>query len=1411
MHPRMMADINGDGLADIVGFASAGVYTSSSSYLIDGLKSVNSGFGKTTFFDLKFLKDSDIYKKLFSASYPATPFQGQVSVVSKLETDNGQGGTNSTSYFYEGMRIHKRGLGNLGFNKITKTNNQTGIKSITEYSQDYTKRLIGNVKTSKTITPSGIAISSSANYWESEKAYNGTYQVKLRKTVSQNKELDGSNTYKNETTYCVTDSADCTAYSTSYDQYGNPLIINTTVTDQQNGYETYTTKTINEYWPLNTFATSSDYFTSQKKRVTVTKGGSNRVSKTRVAEFNEYYANGKLKKETVEPGANQLVTQYEYETSGYGRITKKTVSGANIATRSSSITYDANNPYLSTSRNALNQTTITKLSPKWGTILSKTNANGFTVYNTYDDFGRKSSETLPDGSKVVYSYDWCSSSSCPAGAVYSHTATTTDGLSENYSKTFFDALQRKVAVSTLGFDGEEIRVDYLYDELGRQYKTSLPYFVGTGSAVYKENTGYDLLNRVTEVTHPNSSTSSIAYDGLETTYTNAKNQQKVMLKNALGETILSTDDDYKQLSLTYDALGNLISTRDEAGNSVIMNYDIRGNKTSMNDPDKGQWEYEYNVLGQLVLQTDAKNQSTCMVYDVLGRMTKRIDQYLAGNSNHSSRIENALSGCTGDGSNTQISHWVYDTSPVKGVGKLHAVSGANGYAKTFTYDALGRVSNKAITIGGKTHNVGKTYYANTSKVNAMIYPTFNGSEFKLRNFYKPTGALYKTQDISGGRIGEVYWQATGMNASGQLTNFVLGNGVTTTNTYNEHTGFIEEIDSLKAGITGIQYLDYRYDEIGNLEHRKDFIKGLSEQFGYDELNRLTGSTITGTDAQGTAFREDEVSSYDNNGLGNIQSKTGVGIYSYGQPNAACSVNFAGPHAVTSITGGSTQATTSYCYDENGNMVSGAGRNISYTAFGKPSLMTKGSNRVEFVYGPNRTRIQRVDNNKTTTTYVEGIYEELETSGGLTGKYYIGNYAVVTKDASSVNTNYLHRDHLGSVDAITNANGVPVAGQKMSFDAWGKRRQARWNAMSTLELFNFNAQITKRGYTNHEQVDSMGLIHMNGRVYDPILARFISADPIIQAPLDMQSYNRYSYVRNNPLAYTDPTGYSWLEKKLKQVGNTIEREAVDLFISTVSAAFGPVGQAYGYYHGTKNSQIYRMGSSIVAGYADKIGCAGLCSSANSYLQVKILGGSDKDALTSAGFSYLNHMIFSGSKIEGATDIAKRGITAGALGVAKNRMLGGEMGNESVFWLSMGGRVLGDSMQYYIESNNPNLQGSAEPTQMPGFGVDKVKGGLTTDHITSVMKSNVGKTVEFDALGNPIGQIDWQNETSIFMQSMSKIPGMNYMAAFHDTWVGEMGWTSFMGVTGTIPLAMVPVYGQIAIDQKLKNNYMDAAIN
>ena len=117
------------------------------------------------------------------------------------------------------------------------------------------------------------------------------------------------------------------------------------------------------------------------------------------------------------------------------------------------------------------------------------------------------------------------------------------------------------------------------------------------------------------------------------------------------------------------------------------------------------------------------------------------------------------------------------------------------------------------------------------------------------------------------------------------------------------------------------------------------------------------------------------------------------------------------------------------------------------------------------------------------------------------------------------TNYWHKDALGSIVAVTNASSSGTVIERMAFDAWGRRLQPAGRVDTSLNPANGN-----RGYTGHEHLDELGLVHMNGRVFDPVLARFLSPDSIVEEPDLLQSHNRYSYVLNNPLRYTDPSGH-----------------------------------------------------------------------------------------------------------------------------------------------------------------------------------------------------------------------------------------------------------------------------------------------
>jgi RHS repeat-associated protein len=125
--------------------------------------------------------------------------------------------------------------------------------------------------------------------------------------------------------------------------------------------------------------------------------------------------------------------------------------------------------------------------------------------------------------------------------------------------------------------------------------------------------------------------------------------------------------------------------------------------------------------------------------------------------------------------------------------------------------------------------------------------------------------------------------------------------------------------------------------------------------------------------------------------------------------------------------------------------------------------------------------------------------------------------------TGTDTRYLLRDHLGSITGFMNGTAID---QEQAFDAWGRRENVGWASYMTVGGSTWNAimGLTERGFTGHQHVDRLDLIHMNGRTYDPKLGRFMQADIVVQAPFDTQSYNRYSYLTNNPLNGTDPRGY-----------------------------------------------------------------------------------------------------------------------------------------------------------------------------------------------------------------------------------------------------------------------------------------------
>jgi RHS repeat-associated protein len=129
----------------------------------------------------------------------------------------------------------------------------------------------------------------------------------------------------------------------------------------------------------------------------------------------------------------------------------------------------------------------------------------------------------------------------------------------------------------------------------------------------------------------------------------------------------------------------------------------------------------------------------------------------------------------------------------------------------------------------------------------------------------------------------------------------------------------------------------------------------------------------------------------------------------------------------------------------------------------------------------------------------------------------GFVAIMKQIGTTKTMQYVAKDHLGSVMALYDTTRTLI--EEFSYDAWGRRRNpTNWTYTSVPTATN-----TRHGFTGHEHLDKYALINMNGRVYDPVTGRFLSPDPVLQDPANAQNYNKYSYVLNNPLKYTDPSG------------------------------------------------------------------------------------------------------------------------------------------------------------------------------------------------------------------------------------------------------------------------------------------------
>lgn len=1045
--PRLLADVTGDGVLDILGFGATDVTVSKGvGSHWNQLTRVTDSLGNASEIDYTTLTDAAVYTKGTGATWPRLDVQFPMRVVSKVRASNGLGGMGELQYAYKGARMDNsrtpEGRGFLGFEEQTVKNLTTNRTVISQFSQAWpftgvmtgATVKIGDGVLSQTTNLPGLKTCSAGYDYCGDVASTSVTVKDITKRYLPYIKTTQTLSYD----YATALQLSSTSVTNTLNLYGNPITVKT---DTAGDGRTFSTNEATTYLPSVT-----DWRLSliDRKVVTKTQNDTDGIvaNDSNVATVKyEYYPSGSanndagyLKAITVEPddttGKFKQVQGFEYDVFGNVKKTtltaKVTAVGGTVADqiREKQIVFDASGRFPETQINDLGQTQTSTYHPFTGQQLTVTDANNVKVVNEYDWVGRLVQQQGPDDLDTTQSeavvttvtYGACAAD-CLPDTRYVMTAST-PGRAE--VTTYFDSLSREIGSRTTAMDGRYAYVEKTYNPDGTVSKQSRPYYQGDQKQwTYYE---YDGLSRPTKITDPAGAVSTINYNGYEVVTLNANSQQRKERKNSAGQLVLVTDASNNTLRYDYDAVGNVARTVDAKSNEVKLTYDRLGRKTEMRDPDLGLWKYEYNGFGELEKKTDARNKTITHTYDVLGRL----------------KTKTALGDMV-------VTNQYDDAAITNGVGRLFKTTTDTGYVRQISgYDVHGNQVTETATIAGADYAL-TTGYDTLGRLVSVQYPGGVG----YRNVYNPTlGYLDKVTDY--GNQNKTYWQAVATDAEGQVTEVLLGNGLTTQRSYKPTNGLLEAV---RTGIKGPYGLEvtiqddfYGHDMVGNLKLRADNLSLLNEHFDYDAINRLSSAEIDGMAAVSAQY----------DAIGNITYKSDAGTYAY--PSSG--VGSVRPHAVSGVSGGPVNAT--FDYDANGNMKTGNGRTYldalgqqGWNSFNKPVTVVQGNVTESFLYDANFERVKRTTTidggTPSSIVYLNprldlgGTYEKEVKANGVVEQTYhlyagrapIGAIVVTGTTAPTTEVRYFHTDHLGSIVAITDGAGAQL--EEFSFDAWGKRR------------------------------------------------------------------------------------------------------------------------------------------------------------------------------------------------------------------------------------------------------------------------------------------------------------------------------------------------------------------------------------
>jgi RHS repeat-associated protein len=888
----------------------------------------------------------------------------------------------------------------------------------------------------------------------------------------------------------------------------------------------YSVKTSNYEYINNPTGTGSDYFIGHPtSKIEVVSAYND--TKSNKEEYT--YESNRLK---TTKNWNWDNTAYTTDTYTYGdfgnRIQKTTSNSLDSQTVTTGSEYDSKGRFIVKQTDNLGLQSQISYND-WGQILTQKDPFDNIVTNTYDNWGKLLSSTTNIGGATSYQYEKYNN--------YNVNIIQNDP-DGNVSKTFTNKFGQTYKTSTKAFgQGQYVSIDMKYDVLGRKVAESEPYFDDQAATVWNVIV-YDDTVYPTKVT-----TTSLA--SLNTAGQIASFTGKQIITSISGFTTTTNEvNNYNKIaSKTVDALGNVISATDKggtilysynaaaqqtnaayAGNSVITTYDSWGRKSEFTDPSNGTYKYEYDAFGRNKKIISPKGEKT-YIYNNVGQL------------NTQSEIS-TIDG--GQATNKTIS-FTYNN---KGLLTLKSgVIEGQTFSTAHTYDLQGRLTSSIENSNGKTYSQKGIIYNSYGKVASYEKELISGgitTKVTIDNIYSAwNGELFQIKDKITGKI---LWELQEANVKGQILHAKLG-AVNINNSYDGN-GFLTSIHHSSASNPSLLQISYSFDGVKNeLKNRTtsgDF--NIVELFDYDDNNRLINWTnpITNVkpaanrnayDAKGRILENDQVGTMKFENSSKLYQPTGMTLNTQGEQNyngdLIQSITYNENNDPVQINGEKTRVKFGYGLGSTRQRVDIIKLKNPFGGGGEPPISEFSiaetsdydapvwQNKIAKFY--NEDNSFEVTRNQTTDQEKHIIYIE--------GSPYDANI-VYLKDFGQSNGSYkfLHKDYIGSILAVSDEAGNKL--EQRHYDAWGNFTHLKIGTQPVITnkvLISESALLIDRGYTSHEHFGDVGIIHMNGRLYDPLLRRFLNADENIQDPTNTQNYNKYGYVMNNPMMYNDPNG------------------------------------------------------------------------------------------------------------------------------------------------------------------------------------------------------------------------------------------------------------------------------------------------